>query len=156
MCTCALNRMTGQNTVEITLKYGGCRIDESKAGRKNYECGRQRTIRVDAKNTSLQEFCQRIAEFCPWVRGQIMKLSYTIPNTNPRQFADTRNNVDYTKVIAENTSKKKVKIFLTTEETVAYTPRSYQLNIWRRIHSQKMPRGVSDKAKHVECIGVMS
>ena len=78
------------------------------------------------------------------------------PNTNPRQFADTRNNVDYTKVIAENTSKKKVKIFLTTEETVAYTPRSYQLNIWRRIHSQKMPRGVSDKAKHVECIGVMS
>ena len=118
-----------------------------------YVVGREQ--RVDAKISSMQEIGERIAKFYPWVRGQITKLSYTIPNTNPRQFVDIRNNANYIKVIAESTSRKKVEMFLIIEDIFAYNSRSYQLNTWRRRHPQKVPRGVFDKAKQVEYIGVI-
>lgn len=75
-----------EGVVEIVIRYNGYWRHVPRTGRKKYECGNQRTIKVDVGYMTLKKFGELIAEFIPVSRGHILKIFYTIPDTNPRVF----------------------------------------------------------------------
>ncbi|ONK69765.1 uncharacterized protein A4U43_C05F26480 [Asparagus officinalis] len=80
-------------------------------------CGNcvERTLRVDANNTSLKKLGELIFEFLPVVKCNIMKLLYTIPGTNPRRFARIKTDDVFMGVVKNHSNKKKLEMFLTIE-----------------------------------------
>lgn len=98
--------------VQVILRYNRYWKTTPKTGQKKYECGNQKTIRVEVSSITLRSFEQQIVEFLLTAQGHLLNLSYTVPNINPRLFNSIKINSDCVQVLREYLHRKKIEIFL--------------------------------------------
>ncbi|ONK78507.1 uncharacterized protein A4U43_C02F19510 [Asparagus officinalis] len=137
-----------KDVVGIVLRYNGYWRNIPRTSRKKYECGNQRTLKVDANNTSLNNLAELIYGFLPVVKGNIMKLSYKIIGTNPRRFARIKTDGVFMGVIENHLNKKKLEMFLTIESVPSISwriPVTYKRRNPPREHVHK-----STKTVHID------
>lgn len=103
-----------EGVVEIILRYNGYWKDIPRTNRKKYECGNQKTLRIEVTKALLKNFGEQVAQFLPHVRGHIMKLHYTIPGTNPRKFGVIKTNGIFMGVFKSHL-KRRLELFLSLD-----------------------------------------
>ena len=72
---------------------------------------KSKTLRVEYDRTSLKNLGQQVVEFLSVSRGHLLKLSYTISNTEARQFEEIRTNKMFMEVLRTHLQRVYVEMF---------------------------------------------